>query len=59
MPGAWVLVTFKALFPFTVWADSPFKVLHGVRTLKRVFVSGADQSSEASEMCAGQIWGAT
>lgn len=43
-PGAWVLVTFKALFSFTVWADSPFKMLH---TLKRVLVSGADQGNEA------------
>lgn len=59
VPGAWVLVTFKALFSFTVWADSPFKVLHGVRTLKRVLVSGADRGNEASEMCGGQIWGAT
>lgn len=55
MPGAWVLVTFKALFSFTVWADSPFKVLHSVRTLNRVLVSGADRGNEASEMCGGQI----
>lgn len=58
MPGAWVLVTFKAFFSVTVWDDSPFKVLHSVRALKRVLISGGDRGYEASEMCGGKIWGA-